>query len=167
MDTDAAAALARQLMDAHGLQGWRFQFDRAVRRFGGCYQLEQVISLSRPLTELNTVDTVREAILHEIAHGLTPKHHGHGREWAAMARKIGCSSRRCYGDHVVVPPRKVTWFVGTCPGCLRQIYRRQRRNIACGHCSPLAYKKKFAFRWRRPTAKEQGRLDAWQDRHAS
>jgi predicted SprT family Zn-dependent metalloprotease len=169
MDTAAAAVLARQLMNAYGLEGWRFQFDRATRRFGLCDPCTQVISLSRPLTELNDVSEVRDTILHEIAHALTPRdaRGSHGTQWQAMARTVGCAPRRCYTDDVVAPPitpRQVTWSVGVCQGCHRQIYRRQRRKLACRHCSPLAYKKKFAFRWRRPTAVERLELLAWEAR---
>jgi predicted SprT family Zn-dependent metalloprotease len=170
MKTSDAAVLARQLMNAHGLEGWRFQFDRATRRFGLCDPRKQVISLSRPLTELNDVSEVRETLLHEIAHALTPRdaRGSHGTQWRAMAARVGCVPRACIPpDRVITPPRaphKVTWSVGTCPGCHQRIYRRQRRNLSCGDCAPLAYKKKFAFRWRRPTAIERLELLAWEAR---
>ena len=49
MDMPAVAALARELMDAHGLNEWGLRFDRARRRAGrgAPYRtLRRVIALS-------------------------------------------------------------------------------------------------------------------------
>jgi predicted SprT family Zn-dependent metalloprotease len=151
MHLDAARALALELMRRHGLQdrGWTVRLGEAKRRFGSCAYHTKQITLSAPMTELNDEAAVRDIILHEIAHAIAGPKAGHGKIWKAQARAIGCSADRCYGADVHLPPLQRSWFVGTCPGCQRQILRRSRRNLACGKCSPLTYKKKFAFRWRR------------------
>ncbi|HEY5956080.1 MAG TPA: SprT-like domain-containing protein, partial [Polyangiaceae bacterium] len=89
-----AAALARHLMREHGLDGWRFDWDRSQRRYGCCHTGEKKITMSHHLVLHRTRQKVRNTILHEIAHALTPGH-GHDRVWQAKARSIGCSGERC------------------------------------------------------------------------
>ena len=88
-----AQQLAVGLIQEHGLIGWRFRFDHARRRFGCCRSSEKTITLSRPLTILNSCAQVRDTILHEIAHALTPGD-GHGVKWRAKCREIGADPKR-------------------------------------------------------------------------
>ncbi len=97
MNLDDARALAEAWIEQHGLHGWRFTFDRAVRRFGQCDYLRRTISLSAALTELNDEHRVENTILHEIAHALTPGAN-HGPEWKRVAASIGCDAQRCDSD---------------------------------------------------------------------
>ena len=59
MKREDARALARTLMDAAGLTGWRFRFDNARRRAGACTHGARTISLSGPLTDLYDEETIR------------------------------------------------------------------------------------------------------------
>lgn len=96
--------LAMQLMWEHGLDiesGWGFQFDNARRRFGLCNYRTKTISLSAPLTLLNEEESVRQTLLHEIAHALVPAGEHHGSVWRAKAISIGHSGNRCYDSAVV------------------------------------------------------------------
>lgn len=138
-----AESLARELMAEHGLMGrdgkllplgrqWQFKFDNAVRRFGLCSHRRQTISLSRHLVELNDEARVRNTILHEIAHALSPRTEGHGKIWRTTAKSIGCDGNTYYDSRVVAaPPKTVT---GHCPNCNREIKRHRRGKIACGQC---------------------------------
>src|SRR5215207_599997 len=106
-------------MGRHGLLagGWRFRFDNARRRFGSCRSREKVITLSRPLTLLNGEEQVRDTILHEIAHALTPDD-GHGPQWRAKCREVGARPERCYGEaEVVAPPRRAAPYRYGCRPC--------------------------------------------------
>src|SRR5690554_5113054 len=117
MNLYAARYLATQLIQQHGLAGWTFAFDHARRRFGSCNYTRRQITLSRPLTLLNAEAEVRDTILHEIAHALTPGD-GHGDRWKAICRRIGANPSRCYTDHTVVsPPRRPAWFQIGCAQC--------------------------------------------------
>ena len=97
MNLYAARDLALALMRQHGLHDWTFRFDHARRRFGSCRPRRRLITLSRPLAFLNEEAQVRDTILHEIAHALTPWD-GHGRNWKRKCIEIGAEPRRCYGD---------------------------------------------------------------------
>lgn len=124
--------LARTLMDSHNLYGWGFRLDKSVRRFGACHYRSRVISLSRKLVELNPIETVKNTLLHEIAHALAPRGAGHGREWKRIAISIGCDGSRCYNSSEVatVAPK----YTGECPNCNRIINRHRRMRLACGKC---------------------------------
>ena len=121
-----AQRMARDLMDAHGLGGWTFMFDRSIKRFGACKPGQKVISLSWRLTLLNDVEQVRETVLHEIAHALTPGD-GHGPKWKAMCRRLGIRPERCFTSEQVTMPAK----------------RASRLEIGCRRCEWWADRTRF------------------------
>ena len=136
MNLYEAAALARSLMKEHELTQWSFAFDHARRRFGCCNYTHRRITLSRPLTLLNTTDAVRDTLLHEIAHALAPGA-GHGATWRATCRRIGANPVRCYDDKTVVsPPRRAGRYAMSCPRCGWTVarHRRTRRKLFCKAC---------------------------------
>ena len=117
--------------------GWRFRFDHARRRFGSCRYRQKLITLSRPLTILNPEEQVRDTLLHEIAHALTPGD-GHGARWKRKCREIGARPQRCYTDaSVLSPPRRPAPYQYGCPACDWWVERR--RLMAGGRfvCRPL------------------------------
>lgn len=162
MELGDANALARILLDQHGLADWKFRFDRARTRFGLCSHRHKTISLSRHLTALNERAHVLDTILHEIAHGKAGPREGHGRRWRAVAATLGCRPKACYDDKAVLTPPKA--WVGTCPNCHRTIHRNRRpgrprgrhgheRKIACVHCcrefARGRFDERFVFTWHR------------------
>lgn len=150
MDLNEARDLAIHLMTKHEIvqQGWRFEFDRAKRRFGCCKYRSKLISLSMYLTELNSVDDVKDTILHEIAHALCPKQ-GHNEVWRRKAIEIGCNGKRCYdGDKVETVNGN---YVATCNGCkkVHTRFRKSKYSQSCGHCSGGRYNPTFKLNWER------------------
>lgn len=120
-------------MDEHGLidKGWFFDWDRAKRRFGCCNYTKKRISLSLPLTKIRDPDNVRNTILHEIAHALVGRGHGHDSIWRAKAIEIGCNGDRCSRDAKI----KGKW-VAVCPqGHEHYRHRKPIRSVSCGLCS--------------------------------
>lgn len=98
---------ARKLMDHHGLLDWKFEFDRAKRRFGLCSYRRKTISLSAPLVLLNSQEETTDTILHEIAHAISfikYGHRGHGRIWKSVCVQIGARPQRCYSSKEVSQP---------------------------------------------------------------
>lgn len=138
MELSATKALAISLMEQHGLieKGWKFEFDNAKKRFGICKYRPKIIGLSKILVTLNEIDKVKNTILHEIAHALTPNH-GHDSIWKAKAKEIGCDGERCYkGETTNTPQSK---YIAICPNCkhTHKKHKRPRYDIrqSCGRCS--------------------------------
>lgn len=134
MDTHTTGAMARELMDRHGLQDWHLRFDTAKRRAGMCRYDKRLISLSKPLTALYTHEQVRETVLHEIAHALAGAPAGHGPSWRRIARRIGASGQRCVDTQA--PTLPAPW-VGLCAaGHRHERFRRPTRPMSCIQCAP-------------------------------
>lgn len=134
MDLEKAETMASDLMRGHGIaaRGWYFDWDRAVKRLGAAHFRTKRITLSRPLTELNDEASVRNTILHEIAHVLAGAQAGHGPQWRIQARAIGCDARAVSTD-AVLPD--MPWSM-VCPNCGKRSPRARRTKTmkACGDC---------------------------------
>jgi predicted SprT family Zn-dependent metalloprotease len=115
MDLDGAYRYAKDKLAEYGLHDWDVMYDDAKSRFGCCKYHKKLITLSRPLTELNNEGHVFDTVLHEIAHALVGPGHGHSLVWKQKALDIGCNGQRCFGFDVTVPTSK---YVATC-GCGR------------------------------------------------
>lgn len=127
-----ALALARRLMEEHGVGDWALGLDRARRRAGLTDHGRRRITLSRALMELYSPDEVRETVLHEIAHARVGASHGHDAVWAAEARRIGASGRRLVPREA---PAIAGRWVGTCPaGHTVNRMRRPAVPMACARC---------------------------------
>ena len=87
------AAMARALMDEHGLADWTFAFLEAERRLGDCHFQDRVIRLGRAHALDGSEAEIRDTVLHEIAHALAGPEARHGPEWKAIARRIGATPR--------------------------------------------------------------------------
>ncbi len=81
--------LARRMVNHH-LPGWGVSWMTDAHRLGVCRGGKRVISLSSSLLSRVTYTQIRNAILHEIAHGLVGRGHGHGEVWRNQAVAIGC-----------------------------------------------------------------------------
>lgn len=95
MDLNEASALAHELMSRHGLtdQGWRFRWDSARKRLGQCTYSTRTISMSRYMATEADTELVKQTLLHEVAHALTPGAK-HSARWAAKAKEIGYTGAR-------------------------------------------------------------------------
>lgn len=135
MNLRAAYNLAAELMKQHGLPelGWNFEFDRARQRFGLTSHSKQLITMSRELTRLNSEQQVRDTILHEIAHALVGRGHGHDDVWRSKAMSIGCNGHRCYDNTVIGVDKK---YRGTCPNCGYSLTRFRRKHLIHTRCKP-------------------------------
>jgi predicted SprT family Zn-dependent metalloprotease len=136
MNLDESQALARVLMSEHGILDWSFAFNRRRRSLGLCYYELRRIELSAPYVVRNEVESVRDTILHEIAHALAGKDAGHGPKWKAIAARIGATPKRC-DDRADMP--KGRWHA-RCPSCAREFHRFRRPNrrakYSCAKCGP-------------------------------
>ncbi len=151
MDLLAAEAMARELMEQHGVAaaGWRFVWSHGRRQLGSAHVRRlrkgrqiKTIRLSRHLVQLNSEAEVRDTILHEIAHAIAGIEHGHDATWKAVCVRIGATPQRLAGEDVqIVPPR----YTIVCRQCERAIAHRYRRvnprrlqHSYCRQCGPTS-----------------------------
>ena len=129
-DLQAIAARATAWMAAHQLEGWSFQFDHATQRAGCCNYQTRVISLAHAYAQSATDEAIDDTLLHEIAHALVGKAHGHDQVWQAQAVALGCSGQRCH-DVQFTPPR----YIVTCDNaCWVTTAERRQRGAVCRTC---------------------------------
>lgn len=142
-------------MQQHGLADWAFRFNQRKRALGICNYTHRRIELSAPFVVRNDESQVRDVILHEIAHALTPPpepnenpdgmttsvpppagHRPHGPAWRAMCLKIGANPDRLNAT-AVAPPGE---WRAVCPGCQTTHHRHRRpapdRTYVCKACGP-------------------------------
>jgi hypothetical protein len=151
MRLSEAQTLARTLMDKHGLSHVPFEWSRAKTILGSCIYRRATkevlaIKLSMHYTLLLPEAEIREVILHEIAHALTPGHN-HDIYWKLEARRLGIQGDRCATPSNI--PGGEPW-VGTCPkGHTTKMHRAPGRVRSCGKCAPGVFKKENVYEWRK------------------
>jgi predicted SprT family Zn-dependent metalloprotease len=172
VDLRNAEALARTLMDDHGLHDVEFRWSRARRTFGvarvrtermGRRVISETplsITLSSVLTEMNDESQVRDTILHEIAHCLAGHQAGHGWAWKLKCREVGADPTRCCGDDVVAPPHR---WVGSCPNghstCAERLTAKRKKS-ACAKCCRGRFSEEFIWQWSRQDDRQDAELVA-------
>lgn len=124
MKLSDAQALVDWSMARHGLTDWKFRLDSAKRRAGCCNYTYRTISLSRHYVLLNPVESIRDTILHEIAHALVGPGHHHNEVWKAKCVEIGAKPVRCYSDATTAMPEPK--WLAVCAGCLTEFKRHKR-----------------------------------------
>ena len=109
MELKKASALTHVLMHQHGLsRGWTFRWQNKKRSLGTCSYKKKEIRLSKWYVELNHLISVRDTILHEIAHALSyvrygSKGIGHGRLWKDICRQIGAVPKARSKENLIKP----------------------------------------------------------------
>lgn len=93
MDPNAVARIARTLMRDHLNNSWSFAFNRRKGAAGLCDYDTNTIFISREWAMGATEADIRETMLHEIAHALTPGHK-HDYIWRAKYVSLGGNGRR-------------------------------------------------------------------------
>lgn len=144
MELMAAHRLATDLMAQHGLGDWTFRFDNARARFGACRYQTRQITVSRHLARLCSEAEVRNTVLHEVAHALVGRVHGHDDVWRRTALAIGSDGRRTDDGPLGAEGR----WTGRCPaGHVVHRHRRPSRVMSCSTCSPGRFDHGAIFEW--------------------
>jgi predicted SprT family Zn-dependent metalloprotease len=134
MKLTKARQMAHQLMKENGLSLWKweFRFSKRARVQGGhCSYNEHEIVLGRIYTQLNSEPKVRNTILHEIAHALTPGH-GHDGVWRMKCIEIGGNGETYHCDKT--PAGKYRRYCKICKEFIRSVHRRTEGSSICSSC---------------------------------
>lgn len=131
MTKSEARNLAIELMSKHNLSHWRFEFNTRKRALGICKHGLNVIGLSSYLLPSMSTDIVRNTILHEIAHALVGRGHGHDYVWRAKALEIGCDGERCAS--IELEENTLAKYSAQCSECgyVHNRHRRPKRESSC------------------------------------
>lgn len=120
MNITQITQLGYQLMDEHGLYGWNIVWDNARKRGGQCRYATRTISLSRLIVPTWEDAEIRNVLLHEIAHALTPGH-SHDAVWRRKLISMGGDGSRTHSN-ATVPGR----WLAICDHCGVEAGRRHR-----------------------------------------
>jgi len=124
--------LARELMDEHGLNDWRFILSSTKRSVGRCWYADKKIEYSTYYLH-NSDEEVKDTILHEIAHALAGNAAGHNYMWKHYARLVGARPERCAPPEVTTSAKPN--YVIRCESCGWETKRfRMRRSNHGGMC---------------------------------
>lgn len=146
MNLSEAKQLTIELMTEHGLiaSGWSFDWNNRKRAFGVCNYTKKTIFLSKALTPSLKVEAVTNTILHEIAHALVGRSHGHDNVWRRKALEIGCNGQRC-SNHVVDIQSKYEAEC-VCCGHKHKAHRQPKRTSWC-RCTNRRFKQEEALKF--------------------
>jgi predicted SprT family Zn-dependent metalloprotease len=135
-NTEAARALASELLAAHNLRDWSFRLNRSKVNLGLCRYGPKVIELSVYFVEGNSWDAVQDTLLHEIAHAIAGRAAGHGPLWKTVCGRIGAKPERV-SHEVVMPTGPWRATCGSC-GMLHDKHRKPKhmRGWFCQRCGP-------------------------------
>jgi len=150
MNIQDAHNLAHQKMAEHGLTDWTFSWTHRRKQCGSCRHSVKEISLSKPVTAVNSEAHVLDTILHEIAHALVGPNEDHGRKWQLQAIAIGARPIACAGPNkgTVYPDGK---WVGKCASCDEKIYAYRRPQGTHVHIACKRAGKPAQIAWRENT----------------
>jgi predicted SprT family Zn-dependent metalloprotease len=134
MDLFEAELMATNLIAEHK-PDYKFGWIRAVRILGKCSFRRKTIFLSKAYVKLNSEDSVRDTILHELAHAKVGAGIGHSRPWREMSILMGAnpSAYSKEGLNSVERP-----YIGICKKCgltferHRLPRKRKLHHISCG-----------------------------------
>ena len=118
--------LYKELSELHNCD-YGFKFDNAKNRCGLCNYKKETISLSNNYVKFNSDKSIKNTILHEIAHALTKS--GHDYKWKRKFREIGGNGNRINKEAIV--KYKLT---GYCPNCNEEHQCHRRTRVACSVC---------------------------------
>ena len=89
----AVATAARALMDRHGLDDWTLAFAESRTLLGQCNHPQRLIRLSLEHALDSKAHSIRDTVLHEIAHAIAGPDAKHGPAWKEIAARIGATPR--------------------------------------------------------------------------
>lgn len=150
MNLVSAQSLCIKLMIQHGLtkeKCWKFEWMNSKDTAGLCCMIVKqsrfrikeylpggTIKLSKFITPIHSDDKVKDTILHEIAHALTPGHN-HDYVWQKKAIEIGCDGQRCFAmcDDLNAARKEISKYSAKCDLCSNEFHmsRLPKRDKWC------------------------------------
>lgn len=151
-------ALANSLLSKYVLdiKGWRFQWNNKKTAFGSCNRRRKTIELSSFLLPTLDEASIKDTILHELAHALDVNERGysnHDKNWKRWAIAVGAvpkSTQDFVNLNATSEVAAQSKYSLVCPnGHTFPSHRKKKRNASCRICSEKSglpgYQPKFKF----------------------
>jgi hypothetical protein len=128
-----AKRLWKREKQKHGLSGWTLEMFHTADKVGVCKYMSKTIGLSSVFLRGHNCNyaKVKKALMHEVAHAITPGH-SHNNIWKAKCKSMGGDDRLTMT--MVLPG--MSWAM-VCPSCRwRQEYptKPNATGMVCGSC---------------------------------
>lgn len=119
-------------------KGWRFDWNRRTGAFGVCNYKKRRVFLSKFLFPMMCDKEIKDTILHEVAHALTPGAK-HGPMWRRKALELGAkpeTGRYGTAEMTQAMKSKYNWEVRCKCGNVKKPYQRKPRKYVqrVWHC---------------------------------
>ena len=111
---------------------WTFVFNNRKTAFGVCNYRDHTIALSKVSADNETDDAVEQTILHEIAHAMCGRGHGHGATWKQTARAIGVRNPRATRHTTSTVAPAYTYVIKFKDEVVQGYYKRPSRKRLAG-----------------------------------
>lgn len=139
MTNNQILSLATELKNNHvELRHWRITFNNRKRAFGVCHHTKTEIQISSVLAPVMSDESIRDTIIHEIAHALT-KGHGHDNVWRRKCIELGGNGNRVGGSDKFKDGEEGRLdfhkanakYTLTCPTCGYESFRNRQPKRSC------------------------------------
>lgn len=99
----------KEMMKKHKLEDWTFKWNKRSKTCGGqCNHDDKIIQVTLKYALTCSEEDYKNTLLHEIAHALVGKGHGHDKVWKEKAKSIGCNGETCHTVEFTEYKYKVT-----------------------------------------------------------
>lgn len=136
----------------HELNNWDITFNNRKKSFGCCSYGDREIQLSKYLIGYMSEYAIKNTIIHEIAHALTPNH-GHDYVWRRKFIELGGNGKRVSGSEnfenglngEIAFLKNTAKYTLTCPVCGYAFYvnRKPKYECSCGKHGEKTYNPKY------------------------
>lgn len=134
------------------LRYWRATYNNRKRAFGVCDYGKKQIELSSLLVPAMSEESIKDTIIHEIAHALCPGQN-HNNVWKAKCIELGGNGKRCGGSDKYKDgeagqqkvAQQLAKYTLTCPVCGEKSYKNRKptKMSSCGICNPRTFDMRF------------------------
>ena len=133
MEICKAETMAKDLIKVHCPE-YKFEWSKSKRRLGSCSYHKKTIRLSVYYTLINDESIMKDVVLHEIAHALSPSDAGHGPVWKDMCTVVGAKPERCAPSIINRPIGKYKYQCINCNKMIVRIRKINKSGLACSDC---------------------------------
>jgi len=153
MTINQAIKLGTKILREHKeLNSWTVVTNKRKAAFGVCNYSLRRIELSEILIPRCTDESIKDTIIHEIAHALT-EGHNHDKVWKAKCIELGGNGKRCGGEDNYKDgaegrnqlKAEISKYTLTCPVCGEKYHRNRRpsKQSSCGKHGTRGYDPKY------------------------